>query len=274
MDGWGNLGIIGVGAMGGALVESIAASGKVTADKIAIFDQRRSHAEGLAKRLGVRMLDIKSLAACADAIIVAVKPQDMAQVLVDLEPYLTAEHLIISLAAGISLDKFADWVGPKQPVVRAMPNTPCLVGEGAIALSPNRYVCPKQLEFTRFLFEATGKVWVLPEQMMGAVTGVSGSGPAYVFLFLEAFIEGGVAAGLNYEVATGLALQTLLGACKLMMETGDHPAILKNKVTSPAGTTAVALRELEAGKLRSIVVEAVLKASAWPVELGSDEPEG
>lgn len=269
-----SLGVVGVGAMGGALVRRIVASEKMALDKVFVSDKRQKYVVDLAHELGIKTLDVQDLARSVETIVIAVKPQDMEQVFQELSPNLTPNQLVISLAAGISLARIANWTHQAQPIVRVMPNTPCLVGQGAVVCSPNRHVNSRQLRLAEALFELTGKVWVLPEEQMDAVTGVSGSGPAYVYLFLEALIEGGVAAGLGYTVAKELALQTVLGATRLAMETGQHPAILRNMVTSPAGTTVAALRELEAGKLRSVVIEAVLAASAGAKALGEREPEG
>ena len=268
------LGLVGVGAMGGALARRIVASGIMALDRIVVSDKRQEYVADLAVELGINSLDVQAIPSTADTIVIAVKPQDMEQVLRELSPNLTPNHLVVSLAAGISLATIAHWTHPTQPIVRVMPNTPCLIGQGAVVCSPNCHVNSRQLQLAQELFGLTGKVWVLPEEQMDAVTGVSGSGPAYVYLFLEALIEGGVAAGLSYGVATELALQTVLGAAQMALETGQHPALLRNMVTSPAGTTVAALRELEAGKFRSVVIEAVLAASAGSKSLGDKEPEG
>jgi pyrroline-5-carboxylate reductase len=261
------LGIIGVGAMGSALARRIAASGTMSGHALLLTDKRQSHVENLAQELKLKSAELPELALAADTIIIAVKPQQVQEVLWELRPYLTPKHLLVSIAAGVSLADLADRIGEKQPAIRVMPNTPCLIGQGAVVMSPNTYVSQAQLEFALRIFAVTGKVWVLPEGQMDAVTGVSGSGPAYVYLFLEALVDGGIAAGLGHEVATELAIQTAMGAVQMAAETGIHPAILKDMVTSPAGTTAAALRELEKGCVRGSIIEAVLAASARSKEL-------
>ncbi len=272
------LGIIGVGAMGGAIARRISASrnlpGSMSCGTIVLADKRQEHVATLAQELGLGWLEVQAIPGAVDTIIIAVKPQDMEQVLADLSPGLSPDHLLISLAAGVSLANLAFWTSPQQSIVRVMPNTPCLIGQGAVVCSPNAHVSPAQLRTAQDLFAVTGKVWVLPEQQLDAVTAVSGSGPAYIYVFLEALIDGGVTAGLSYQVAAELAVQTILGATQMVAETGKHPAVLKNMVTSPAGTTAAALRELEAGKLRSVVIEAVLAAAARSQALQKSKPEG
>lgn len=256
------LGIIGVGAMGGALARRLAVAGVVPRESIVLADKRQEQVRCLAKELGLRWAEPEAVVAIADTIVVAVKPQQLRELMSALRHQFTPEHLLISIAAGISLADLADWTTENQPVIRVMPNTPCLIGQGAVVMSPNGNVSQAQLELALELFGVTGKAWVLPEQQIDAATGVSGSGPAYVYLFLEALIDGGVTAGLNRDIATELAMQTVIGATQMMAETHEHPAVLRNMVTSPAGTTAAALRELENGCVRGAIVEAVLAASA------------
>lgn len=261
------LGIIGVGAMGSALARRIAVSGIIPGNAIMLSDKRQGHAEDLARELGLTSGESPDVAQLADTIIVAVKPQQVQVVVSELKHYLTPEHVVVSIAAGISLTDLAGWIGQEQPVIRVMPNTPCLIGQGAVVISPNTHVSQAQLDFARSIFAVTGKAWVLPEGQMDAVTGVSGSGPAYVYVFAEALIDGGVTAGLSHEIATELAIQTVIGAAQMVAETGKHPAVLKDMVTSPGGTTAAALRELEKGSVRAAIIEAVLAASARSKEL-------
>lgn len=248
--------------MGGALARRLAASGTISPQSITLADKRQEHLQRVAEELGARRASVSELAAAADMIIIAVKPHQVAEVLSELKGCLTPEHLVISLAAGVSLAALAASTYADQPLIRAMPNTPCLIGEGAVVLSPNAYVSRERLAEAVEIFQQTGKVWVLPESQMDAVTGLSGSGPAYVYLFLEALIDGGVAAGLSHEDARGLAVQSILGAVQMAAKTGQHPAVLKNLVTSPAGTTAAGLTKLESSGIRGAVMEAVLAAAA------------
>ncbi|NLY31112.1 MAG: pyrroline-5-carboxylate reductase [Firmicutes bacterium] len=265
------LGIIGVGAMGGAVARRLAVSGIISPQAVILADKRKEHLDRLAEELGTRRASVPELAAESHTIIIAVKPNQVAEVLSELKRELTPNHLLISLAAGVSLAALAEGTDKAQPLIRAMPNTPCLIGQGAVVLSPNAHVSQGQLDTAVEIFAETGKVWVLPEAQLDAVTGLSGSGPAYVLLFLEALIDGGVASGLSHEDARGLAIQTVLGAVQMAAETGQHPAILKNMVTSPAGTTAAGLTRLEKSGIRGAVIEAVLAAAARSKEIQREQ---
>ena len=261
------LGVIGVGAMGSALARRIVESSVIPGDKIILADRREEHVRDLAQELSLQWAKIPVLAEATDTIILAVKPQQMQDVLAELGDYLTSAHLVISIAAGITLTDLTKWMGEDKAIIRVMPNTPCLIGKGAVVMSPNAHVTETQLDLAQRLFAVTGGVWVLPEEQMDAVTGVSGSGPAYVYLFIEALIDGGITAGLSHDVAKELAIQTVIGAAQMVRETDEHPAVLKKLVTSPAGTTAAGLRELERGSVRASIIEAVLAATARSREL-------
>jgi pyrroline-5-carboxylate reductase len=204
----------------------------------------------------------------ADVIILCVKPQVMDEVLKEIESGLSEKQLVISIAAGISIKGIQAKIGQAIPLVRAMPNTPAVIQEGVTALSGCRGLPTEHLNFAQSLFESVGKVVVVDESLMDAVTGLSGSGPAYVYLAIEALIDGGVRVGIPRNVAHILAVQTVLGSAKMVRETGEHPAVLKDRVTSPGGTTIAGLQRLEEGGLRATLIEAVEAATHRSRELG------
>lgn len=267
------LGVIGVGAMGSAIVRRIVESGVLAAGDVAVTDREPALAVRLSEELGVRAATAGELVQTVDAVLLAVKPHQVEELLQKLRAYLSTGQLLISIAAGITLGQLSRWTSNRQPVIRVMPNTPCLIGQGMSVMSVNECVNEEQLNWTRRLLAVTGRVLVLPESSMDAVTGLSGSGPAYTYLFLEALIDGGVTAGLSRKEATELAAQTVLGAAQMVLETETHPAVLKGMVTSPAGTTAAGLRVLEARAVRSAVIEAVLAATSRSRELGQDSDD-
>ncbi len=203
----------------------------------------------------------------AEIIVLAVKPQIISQVLAELSLDFPRDRLLISIAAGVTLRDLEQSLPHGTPIIRAVPNTPCLIGEGITALAVNQAVTPEDLEKAERIFQATGEVLSLPEKLLDAVTAVSGSGPAYVYLFIEALIDGGVKVGLPRELARKLAVRTVLGSAKMVHATGKHPAELKDMVTSPGGTTIAALFALEQGNLRSTVMNAVLEAEKRAKEL-------
>lgn len=206
--------------------------------------------------------DNAAAVAAADAVILAVKPQVMQGVAESLQPALAHGPLILSIAAGIASAQLDAWLGGGRAIVRAMPNTPALVGSGATGLFANALVDERQRGMAERIMRCVGLVhWCAKEDELDAITGLSGSGPAYVFLFMEALEEGGVALGLDPKVARLLALQTVFGAAKLALESDDPPAALRARVTSPGGTTQQAIEVFESGKLRELVAQA-MKASA------------
>jgi len=207
----------------------------------------------------------------ADVIILCVKPQVVHEVLTEIQASLTEKQLVISLAAGIPIKGIQEKIGPTIPVVRAMPNTPAVIQEGVTALAGCKGLSLEQLKVAQGLFESVGKVVVVDESLMDAVTGLSGSGPAYVFLAIEALIDGGVRVGLPRNIEHILAVQTVLGAAKMVRETGEHPALLKDRVTSPGGTTIAGLQRLEEGGLRATLIEAVEAATHRSSELGNSK---
>lgn len=207
----------------------------------------------------------------ADIIILCVKPQVMYEVLAEIASSLSEKQLVISVAAGVPIKSIQAKIGQTIPLVRAMPNTPAVIQEGVSALAGCHGLSFEKLKIAQALFASVGKVVVVDESLMDAVTGLSGSGPAYVYLAIEALIDGGVRVGLPRNVAHILAVQTVLGAAKMVRETGEHPALLKDRVTSPAGTTIAGLQRLEEGGLRATLIEAVEAATNRSRELGNSK---
>ena len=201
-------------------------------------------------------------------IVLAVKPQTMPAVLEAIAPVVTREKLVISIAAGITLSTLQNALGPDRRVIRVMPNTPALVLSGAAGISPGRAATPQDVALVKCIFEAVGRAMVVSDDMMDAVTGLSGSGPAFVFALIEGLADGGVLVGLTRQVATVLAAQTVLGAARMVLETGKHPGELKDMVTSPAGTTIAGMQALENGGLRGLMMEAVRRATERSMALG------
>lgn len=204
----------------------------------------------------------------ADVIILCVKPQVMDAVLSEIKGEISHEQLLISVAAGYPLKRIQRHTGENVSLVRAMPNTPAVIQEGVTALAGSAGLLPQHLQLAQTIFESVGKVVVVEEALMDAVTGLSGSGPAYVYLVIEALTDGGVRVGLPRAVAGILAAQTVLGASRMVLETKEHPALLKDRVTSPGGTTIAGLQQLEAGGLRATFMKAVEAATNRSRELG------
>jgi len=203
----------------------------------------------------------------AAVVLAAVKPQDLTGVLTGLRGVLRGDQLLVSIAPGFTTARLEELVGGEPPVIRVMPNTPMLVGEGASGFSRGRWATGTHLAWTRNLLSAGGRCVEVPEKLLDAVTGLSGSGPAYVCLILEALADGGVRMGLPRDTAITLAAQTLLGTARLVLETGEHPAVWKDRVATPGGTTIAGLAALEAGGARSALIEAVTAATERSREL-------
>lgn len=265
----GKIGFLGGGRMAEALIKGIVGAGLVRADRILAVDPVAERRELLTNQYGVEVAaDGTGLAGCR-IVILAVKPQVMGKVLAANRGNFRAEQLVVSIAAGISLAYLANCLGGLGcRLIRVMPNTPALVQEGASALCGGTGVESSDLETARAIFEAVGSCVVLSEAEIDAVTGLSGSGPAYVFSFIEALIDGGVKVGLSRPVAEKLAIQTVLGSAKLAQATGEHPALLRAMVTSPGGTTIAGLHELERAGFSGIVMDAVESATKRSRELG------
>ncbi|KYH32575.1 pyrroline-5-carboxylate reductase [Neomoorella mulderi] len=255
----GNIGFLGAGAMGEALIRGLVQSRQVPPERILVYDIRRERLQELEQTYGLQaMTGREELVRKADIIILAVKPQNVKEALGGLQ--VGKEKLVISIIAGVTLARLASYLG-EVPVVRVVPNTPALVGEGMTALAANKFVRPEALEKAMAIFCSVGRVMVLPEEQLNAVTGLSGSGPAYIYMLIEALADGGVRQGLTRPVALELAAQTVLGAARMVLATGEHPGVLKDKVTSPAGTTIAGLAVLEDRGMRGAIIRAVEAAT-------------
>lgn len=265
----GKIGFLGGGQMAEALVKGLVAAGVTTAQQLVAVDPAPDRRQLLADQYGIAVAgDGVGLADCR-IIVLAVKPQVMGKVLAQNLQYFSSEQLVISIAAGISLDFLESALGGRGcRLVRVMPNTPALVMEGASALCGGFRATPGDLDAARLIFDAVGSSVVLSEAEMDAVTGLSGSGPAYVFSFIEALIDSGVKVGLARAVAEKLVLQTVLGSVRLALSTGAHPAALRAMVTSPGGTTIAGLHELERAGFQGIIMDAVAAATERSRELG------
>jgi pyrroline-5-carboxylate reductase len=261
--------IIGGGNMGEALLAGLLAEGTATPAGLWATDVDSDRLSTLQKRYGIQTgRDNREAASWADVLVLAVKPQMMSRVLEDLKDHLPEATLVISVATGISLARIAGALGGNRKLVRVMTNTPVLVRAGASALAISPLVSPQDRALAIRLFEAVGKVILVEEHLMDAVTGLSGSGPAYIFQVIEALADGGVKMGLPRETALSLAAQTVFGAAKLQLETNEHPGRLKDKVASPGGTTIAGLHALEAGGVRAAFMAAVEAATKRAEELG------
>lgn len=255
------LGIIGLGKMGEAVLQGLKRSGDAGKYALRGTTRSRESADDASKRLGIRCsTDNSELARDSEVLLLCVKPHQAEAVLRSMAGKITENHLIISICASITTEQLGEWSGGKAAVVRAMPNTPCLIGEGMTVYCPGTAARPAQLETVAKIFGTLGKVAQIEESLMDGATGLSGCGPAYVYLIIEALSEAGVKVGLPRQVATLLAAQTLSGASKMVLDRGIHPAELKDEVTTPAGCTIDGLMALEEGKLRVTLIKAVLAA--------------
>ncbi len=263
------IGFIGGGQMAKALASGALRAGLVKPEQLMIAEPNAQQKQLFQDALGAVQLcndGVEVLAAC-DRVVLAVKPQVLKVIGGGLASKIEARHLLVSIAAGISLPQLQQLFGTKR-IVRVMPNTPSQVGAGAAGIATDAHVSEADVAWVEQLMNSVGTSARVSDELLHAVTGVSGSGPAYIFLVIEALSDGGVAQGLSRELATKLAAQTVLGAAKMVLETGLHPGQLKDQVTSPGGTTIAALRHLEQAGLRSALIEAVAKAASRSQELG------
>lgn len=264
------LAVIGVGNMGSALTRAWLQAGLIEPASICLADADTERLRALAAELGVQTADNRQ-AVAADIVILAVKPQIIPEVLTDIRNRIGASHLIISIAAGLPLSYLEEML-PRARLLRVMPNTPLLIRAGVAAIAQGTRATAQDLDLAQKLFDSVGRSVIVEEKFMDAVTGLSGSGPAYVFLFLEALADGGVKMGLPRQTALLLAAQTILGSAALFLESGHHPGILKDQVASPGGTTITGLHVLEAGGFRGLIMSAVEAATSRSQELATVRP--
>jgi len=250
------IGFLGAGKMATALARGFVNAELVFPREIIASDPYETARKHFAEEVGAPVTTANAeVATFAKVLILATKPDQVAAVLADIHPHFTVKHLLISLPAGAR-------------VIRVMPNTPALIGAGASAFAPGKHTTAGDVELAGKLLSAVGMALPVKESLLDAVTGLSGSGPAYAYQFIEALSDGGVASGLPRDIATKLAAQTVMGAAKMILETGQHPGVLKDQVTSPGGTTIEGLHELEKGKLRATVISAVRAATERSKKLG------
>ncbi|HEY7870731.1 MAG TPA: pyrroline-5-carboxylate reductase [Methylomirabilota bacterium] len=263
------VGFLGAGNMGEALIKGLLQTGLVPAASIAATDVRADRLQQLVKQYGIRGgASNRELVTEADVVILAVKPQIMSAVLKEVAAVVDRGKLMISVAAGVSVAALREALGRPARLIRVMPNTPALVLEGVTAIARGEGLESGDLEMAQELFGAVGRVVVLDEEHLDAVTGLSGSGPAYVAIVIEALADGGVKMGLDRATAMTLATQTVLGSARLLIETGAHPGQLKDMVASPGGTTIAGVAALEEGGVRRTLIGAVERATQRSRELG------
>jgi pyrroline-5-carboxylate reductase len=265
-----SLGFVGAGNMAGAILRGVVGEGKLNPKSCAAYDVIAEKAEALADELGIAAaVDLAELMNRSTSVVLATKPQDLPPVLEELNPITRAEHRMISICAGVRCSKIEAALPEGTRVVRVMPNTPALVGEGAAGVAGGARATEEDVAAVRELFEAVGVAVVVPEESLDAVTALSGSGPAYVFRLMELMEQAGVAMGLPADLARKLTLQTVLGSAKLASDSDDSPADLRKKVTSKGGTTAAALSVFDDRGLEAIVLDALTKARDRSIELST-----
>ncbi len=255
--------VIGAGNIGGALIGGILKSGIADTEHVTATVHEPEHARELSQKFSIAACagGNRDAAQAADVVVLAVKPATLPRVLQEIRDVLRQDQILISLAAAVPIGLIEGMIEKRMPIFRAMPNIPVVVQEGATALASNGEGTAEQQRFVESIFRAVGVVCIVDEEMLHAVTALSGSGPAYVYMVIEALIEGGLKMGLSREIATRLTEQTVLGAAKLVRETGLHPAILKDQVITPGGTTISAIHELEKHGLRSMLISAIETAT-------------
>lgn len=262
------LAVLGTGKLGGILLRAYLKQGLFSARRVTATVKHNDKAQALAKELGVNvMTENRKAVRGADIVLLGVKPQVVGEVLKEIAPELSEDTLVVSVAASVPTNYIEQHVGGNVPVVRAMPNTCSRVGSGMTGICRGTHAGAEHLETARAMFDAVGRTVIVDEKNMDAVTGLSASGPAFAYIILESLAEAGVKVGLPREVATLLAAQMMKGAASVVLETGDHPALLKDSVTTPAGCTIDGILELEEGKLRVTLIKAVVKATHRAGEL-------
>jgi pyrroline-5-carboxylate reductase len=265
------LAVLGTGKMGGILLRAFLEKKLIAPKQVAATVRHTERAEPLAAKLGVAVsTDNRAAARGADVILLAVKPLNVVEVLEEIRAEVTPKTLVVSVAASVPTKLIEQHLAEGVPVVRAMPNTPCAIGAGMTGVTRGSHADAAHVELARAMFEAVGRVVVVDEKHMDAVTGLSASGPAFVYIMLESLAEGGVKVGLPRDVATLLAAQTMLGAARTVLETGDHPALLKDAVTTAAGCTIDGILGLEEGGVRVTLIKTVVKATERAAQLMFD----
>lgn len=272
LGGVDTLAIIGCGTMGEAILAGLLRAKRIDPARVTVTARRNEDALALAHKHGVRgTIDNAMAAGSASVVVASLKPQRMRAVFDDDKMRAAlADTLLVSVAAGIRLATLESWL-PRTAIVRAMPNTPCLIGEGMTVLAAGSRTTPEQLSVARQIFESVGKCIELEDKHMDAVTSLNGSGPAFAYVILEALADGGVMMGLPRDVALTMAAQVLQGSARMVLETGFHPAALKDQVTTPAGSTIAGLLTMEDGRIRSVLARAIQEATKVAASLGRDE---
>ncbi|EGS31968.1 MULTISPECIES: pyrroline-5-carboxylate reductase [Megasphaera] len=256
------IGICGAGNMGKAIIKGLVQSKAIAPENIFVYDIHTDHTQLLADQLGIQAVNTPAqLASHVQALIMAVKPPIIPHVMTALRKAVLVDTVIISIAAGVTLAQLMKGFEEKTKIIRVMPNTPAMVGEGMAALAINQYITAEEQDNALAIFRSFGKAEIVKEELIDAVCGVSGSGPAYVYMFIEALADGAVHEGMSRNLAYTFAAQTVFGAAKMVLETGMHPGVLKDQVCSPGGTTIAAVKSLETNGFRSAAMEAVIVAS-------------
>lgn len=267
----GRIGFFGAGSIVEAMLSGILKKGLFSADRVYVTNRSNSERlDLLTETYGVNTThDKMDVIKGADILILAMKPKDSAEALKELSGSVHSGQLVISVIAGVSTTLIGEWLGVNCPIIRTMPNTSSAVGLSATGLAANQFVTEDQLLLATRLFEAIGTVYTVAEEELDIVTGLSGSGPAYIYYLVEAMMGAGATAGLDREMARQLTLQTLLGAAHMLMDTREEPALLRKKVTSPGGTTQAGLEVLEAYQFQEAVTSAILRATERSREMGA-----
>ncbi len=262
------LAVLGAGKIGGILLRAFLEQKLVQPKRVRATVRHAEKARALAKELGIEANgDNRAAVRDADIILLAVKPQAVREICEEIKPEIKKGKLIVSVVASVSTQLIEKYLGMDLPVIRAMPNTPCAIGAGMTGLAKGIHAGKEHLEIAQAMFRAVGRVVEVDEKQIDAVTGLSASGTAFIYIILESLAEGGVKVGLPRDVSTLLAAQTMMGASRMVLDSGDHPALLKDAVTTPAGSTVDGILELEDGKLRVTLIKAVMKATQRAKEL-------